>query len=248
MTQTAFTQAMLPDFKSIDPANIERELKKRLDDNRRQLKALLEQPTPFTWDNLMQPMEDMSDELSKFWSPISHLHSVLETDALRKAYHTALPMLTEYNTEITQNEDLFNAISAIASASGLRKCWYSWRMAIQSSLCLSIKPFKTEQSSNPQFIPWPKKGTIACAASPISTKLSSAIHGKHFIVTRDDVGLLKNSFSKAGISRITSSKASAKKLFNFSLEFNDANEGTPSKGKNKVQVKLPSIFGKAISI
>src|SRR6187397_110053 len=105
-----------------------------------------------------------------------------------------------------------------------------------------------EQSSNPQFIPWPKKGKMACAASPIRAKQSSATHGKHFIVTSDEVGLSKNSFAKEGIICIASSNVFAKKVLSFFALFNEAKDGSPSKGKNRVQVKVPSIFGNAISI
>lgn len=116
MPNTQFTQNMLPRFTEIDPATIESELKQRLSDNRAAIDALLAQQQPFTWDNLMQPLEDMSNELNKFWSPISHMHSVMETEELRKAYSASIPLLTEYHTELSQNEKLFAAITALSES------------------------------------------------------------------------------------------------------------------------------------
>lgn len=107
------TQAMLPLFKEIDPKQIKPELVKLLDKNRRKLSDLLSQKTPYTWDNLMEPLEDMGDELSKFWSPISHLHSVMETDALREVYNEVLPLLSDYQNEFSLNVDLFKAIESL---------------------------------------------------------------------------------------------------------------------------------------
>lgn len=113
MSHSSFTQEQLPSFQTVDPAHIVPQLKTLLDTNRRSIARLLSQTEPFSWKNLLQPLEEMSDELSKFWSPIAHLHSVSETKELREAYHTALPLLTEYHTEISQNESLFNAIASI---------------------------------------------------------------------------------------------------------------------------------------
>ncbi len=97
-------------------------------------------------------------------------------------------------------------------------------------------------------MPCPKKGTIACAASPIKANLSSRIHGKHFTVIKEEVGLLKKSASSVGISLEASANVLSKNDLSFSFVSSDLKEGSPSKGKNNVQVKLPSIFGKAISI
>src|SRR5205085_9096787 len=143
---------------------------------------------------------------------------------------------------------LFNARSAIASASGLRRSWYSLSMVSQSSPCLSARLFNTEQSSKPQFMPCPKNGTIACAASPINANLSSFIHGKHFTVISDEVGLLKKSSVSEGISFEASANVLSKNDLTFSFVSSVLNDGSPSKGKKSVHVKLPSVLGKAISI
>ena len=115
-TTQPFTYYQLPRFSEIDPPTIESNTMTLLDSNRKKLQTLLSQPTPFTWANLMQPLEDMNDDLSKFWSPISHLHSVKESEALRKAYNASFPHLTTYHTELSQNENLFNAISSMANS------------------------------------------------------------------------------------------------------------------------------------
>src|SRR5207253_1775429 len=100
-------QAMLPRFNEIQPTKIEPTLRALFDDNRKALNALLTNTQSYTWENLMQPLEDMGDQLHRYWSPISHLHATMETDALRDAYNQVLPILTEYHTEISQNETLF---------------------------------------------------------------------------------------------------------------------------------------------
>ncbi len=116
MATVNFPKAMLPKFQAIVPEQIESAIQEKITENKQALAQLLAQGGPYTWENLMHPLENMSDELNKLWSPISHLHSVAETESLRKAYNAALPLLTEYHTEISQNEALFKAISSIADS------------------------------------------------------------------------------------------------------------------------------------
>lgn len=115
MTPTSFNQNMLPTFSKIDPASLVDELKSRVVANRKKIDQLLSQEH-YTWDNLMAPLEDMGDELAKFWSPISHLHGVKETEDFRKAYNQAIPVLTEYQTAISQNKKLYEAIVFLANS------------------------------------------------------------------------------------------------------------------------------------
>ncbi len=61
----------------------------------------------------MQPLEDINNELDNLWAPISHLHSVMESEALRDAYNKTLDLLTEYHTELSQNETLYQAIKSL---------------------------------------------------------------------------------------------------------------------------------------
>ena len=75
----------LPEFSKINPETLAAELTDRLAKNRQIINELLQQAN-FSWDNLIKPLEDMSVELSNYWSPVSHLNNVVNTDKLRKAY------------------------------------------------------------------------------------------------------------------------------------------------------------------
>ena len=84
----------LPRFKSIDPARIETMLRQLLDENRTELTRLLARD-PQRWDDLVVPIERMHHRLARFWSPVSHLNSVLNSPELRAAYNaTAGRMMT----------------------------------------------------------------------------------------------------------------------------------------------------------
>jgi oligopeptidase A len=116
MENPLLSQGALPVFSSIIPEeHIEPAVKEVLAQNREELARLLAQDT-FTWDNLMMPLEEIGDRLSKVWAPVSHMHATVESEALRAAYNACLPLLTDYHTEIMQNETLFNAIQSITQS------------------------------------------------------------------------------------------------------------------------------------
>lgn len=134
MTNSTFNQDALPKFSDIIPAGIEPALVSILNTHRKKIEAILAQAKPYTWNNLMQPLEDMSDELNKFWSPISHLHGVKESEELRKAYNDVLPLITAYHTELSQNENLFNAISDIANGPEMSSLSPAQRKIIENDI------------------------------------------------------------------------------------------------------------------
>lgn len=138
MTNPTFTQSMLPPFQHIDFKHIEPHMVQLLDKNKEKLKALLAQPTPFTWENLMQPLEEMADELHQYWSPIAHLHAVTDSETLRDIYNKVLPLLTDYYTEISQNEDLYKAILFISTSDAFKQ----FNPAQQKIIKNDIRDFK----------------------------------------------------------------------------------------------------------
>lgn len=104
----------LPPFSRIRPEHVEPAIDQVLAENRARIQELLEASAAYTWDNLIQPLEDMAERLNRLWSPVSHMNSVVNTPELRAAYNACLPKLSEYNTELGQNERLFQAYKAIA--------------------------------------------------------------------------------------------------------------------------------------
>lgn len=133
MENPLLKKSPLPIFSDIHPEDIEPALKHVIAQNRAMLAQLLAQKT-FTWDNLMAPMDDMNDVLSQLWSPISHLHAVMESEGLRAAYNACLPLLTEYHTEMMHNEQLYQAVQSIADGPEFAKLNVAQRKVIENDL------------------------------------------------------------------------------------------------------------------
>ncbi len=104
----------LPRFSLIKAEHIEPAIDQVLADCRAQVQQLLTANSDYTWDNLVQPLEDMDERLSRVWSPVSHMNSVVNSDELRAAYNACLGKLSNYATEMGQNAELFKAYQSIA--------------------------------------------------------------------------------------------------------------------------------------
>lgn len=111
--------ASIPTFKKVEPKHIESTIKQLLKENRLQLKKLLRQKK-YTWENLMTPLEESSDQLHKTWGIVSHLNNVVNSKPLRKIYNSCLPKLSAYFSEISHNKKLYHAIQYIANSKEYR--------------------------------------------------------------------------------------------------------------------------------
>ena len=62
----------LPRFSAIRAEQVEPALDRMLAQNRTALEGLFANNTPYTWENIVQPIEELSERLNRLWSPVSH--------------------------------------------------------------------------------------------------------------------------------------------------------------------------------
>lgn len=113
MTNRLLSFDGLPPFSQITPDQVVPAIDQVLADNRALVEKLLSEIQQPDWDNFVQPLEEADDRLSRIWAPVSHMNSVVNSEALREAYNTCLPKLSDYATEMGQNEMLFDAYNTI---------------------------------------------------------------------------------------------------------------------------------------
>lgn len=104
-----------PNFSSVNPDTVEQELDKHLNHFKSVIDqvAALENPT---WETLIRPLEEAGNALSLYWSPVSHLNSVMNTDELREAYNKCLPKISAFYTEMGQNSALYTAAQRLRNS------------------------------------------------------------------------------------------------------------------------------------
>jgi len=70
-----------------------------------------------SYETVLKPLQDLDEELGLFFTPLSHLNSVMNSDETQKAYEASLPLLSKFGSEMAQNVELFKKIEQIKASS-----------------------------------------------------------------------------------------------------------------------------------
>ena len=114
MSNPLLDTSSLPRFDEISPEHVLPAIEQVIADQRAELDRLLSTGEDPGADTLVAPVEHMGQQLGRIWSPVRHLQSVLGSKEWREAYVQALPLLTEYGTELSQNAELQRAYAKVA--------------------------------------------------------------------------------------------------------------------------------------
>lgn len=134
MSNPLLIQTDFPKFSQIQPSQVASAIDDILTDNRTKIKALLERNHGYTWKNLIEPLESLQDRLNQAWSQVAHLNAVVQTEALREVYNACLPKLSEYATELGQNEPLYHAFKEIADSAEYQRFTVGQKKLIKDEL------------------------------------------------------------------------------------------------------------------
>ena len=116
MTNPLLQAHTLPAFSAIKPEFVEPALNHVLEQAKIFIDDLLLKIEKPTWQSLAVPMEELDFSIDQVWSPVSHLNSVMNSEELRVAYNACLPKLSEFGTELGQNEHLYKAYKTLADS------------------------------------------------------------------------------------------------------------------------------------
>ncbi|MEE2026034.1 oligopeptidase A [Alkalimonas mucilaginosa] len=127
----------LPPFSAIKPEQVKPAVETAIAKARDSVEQVLQQSS-FSWENLVVALEEGSDRLGKLWSPVSHLNSVLNSQELREAYESCLPLLSEFSTWLGQHEGLYQAYRQLADSADFA----SLSTAQQKVIANALRDFK----------------------------------------------------------------------------------------------------------
>ncbi len=116
-----FMMTDLPPFSQIKACHVEPAVKAAIELCRESIEYVLSTNGPFTWQNLVEPLEESDDKLGRIFSPVGHLNGVLNSEELRQAYEACLPALSEYSTWVGQNAQLYKAYQQVADSEGFKE-------------------------------------------------------------------------------------------------------------------------------
>ena len=134
MSNPLLTFTDLPPFSAIKPEHVKPAVEQAIADCRRTIdQVLADNPQP-SWETVIAPIEAVDDRLSRIWSPVSHMNSVVNSDELREAYESCLPLLSEYGTWVGQHKGLFEAYKTLKESEGFAALTRAQQKTITDSL------------------------------------------------------------------------------------------------------------------
>ena len=104
-------------FKEFNLENLENSkelLENILDENRKKIADLLKIENK-TYKNFVLPFQEIGESINDFLTPIFHIDSVKNSEITTKVYEECIPVISKYETEISQNENIYNALINIQS-------------------------------------------------------------------------------------------------------------------------------------
>ncbi|MGL6262255.1 oligopeptidase A [Vibrio sp. WXL210] len=134
MSNPLLTFTDLPPFSQIKPEHVKPAVEQAISDCRTKIDALLADLEQPNWQSLVAPIEQVDDRLSRIWSPVSHMNSVVNSEELREAYESCLPLLSEYGTWVGQHKGLFEAYKAIKASEEFDTLTQAQKKTITDSL------------------------------------------------------------------------------------------------------------------
>ena len=97
----------LPRFDLIRPEHVTPAIEQLIADARQVVQQLEVPADKVSWDNFVVPLEESTERLGRAWGVVNHLNHVMDTPELRAVYNENQPKVTEFWTELGQNEALF---------------------------------------------------------------------------------------------------------------------------------------------
>jgi len=158
----------LPRFSAILPEHVGPAMEQLLAEARAAMRAA-EEAEP-TWERFVRPLEDATERLSRAWGQVEHLHSVLDTPPLREAYNASLPKVTQFWTELGQNQRLFDKYKALKASPAFARLTPARRRLVDNAL----RDFRLGGAELPEALK-PRFAAIQEELASLSAKFSENV-------------------------------------------------------------------------
>src|SRR3954470_8577740 len=122
----------LPRFSELKPEHVAPAVDTLLAQGRETTERVL--AAPVSWDDFVVPLEDANERIGRAWGQVAHLHAVLDSPELRECYNANLPKLTQYWTELGQNEALFAKYKQLHGSQEFSELSVSRKKIIENAL------------------------------------------------------------------------------------------------------------------
>ena len=154
----------LPRFGSVMPADVRPAADLLIADCRAVVELLANSTQSPTWENFVTPLDDATERLARAWNVVGHLNAVVNSPALRDAYNGTLPAVTQFWTELSQDERLFARYRALRAGAA----WADLDAARKQALENQLRDFRLGGAE----LPREQKARFKAVQEELSTLMS----------------------------------------------------------------------------
>ena len=139
-------------YSEVKPTDIEPAIDFLLNQAEKAVAHAVDPRTPASWDDLLEPLEDATEALSRSWGVISHLNSVADTPELRAAYGEMMPKVTAFFSSLGQNLALYQKFKELSQSPDYVKLSTAQKKVIENSLRdFRLGGAELDDSQKPRF-------------------------------------------------------------------------------------------------
>ena len=124
----------LPRFNELAPSHVSFAIDQLLAEARLVVATITDDAVAAKWEAFVEPLEDATERLARAWGQVEHLHAVLDSPDLRAAYNANLPKVTQFWTELGQNQRLFDKYRALANSAEFQSLTAARKRLIENAL------------------------------------------------------------------------------------------------------------------
>ncbi|WP_448099346.1 M3 family metallopeptidase [Luteibacter yeojuensis] len=180
----------LPAFSAIRPEHVEPAIDTLIAEQRAAIERIAAPGGVRDFEHVILAQERLDQTMARAWAPVSHLHSVADSEALRKVHGAAEEKLTDHGIEVGQNRDLYAAVQAVADRPGFAALPVAGRAAVEHALRdFRLSGVALEEPARSRF------REIGVELSKLTTEFSNAVLDaseawhKHITDERDLAGV-----------------------------------------------------------
>lgn len=208
--------AGLPKFDEVKPEHVSPAIDSLIAEGRALVETLVRQTEAPTWENFALKLEDHNEKLSRAWSQVGHMNAVVNSPELREAYNDNLAKLTDFGSDISQDERLYAKYKAIQTSAAFARLTPTQQTIINHE----VRDFKLGGAE----LPAEQKARFKTVSEELS-KLGSKFEENILDNTNDFKHIVENVADLAGLpedaieAALESAKADSKAGYQFTLHF-----------------------------
>ena len=134
MNNPVLNRKGLPLFDQIKPDHISPAIESILKEANTLIDSLKGMSVTPSWINFVEPIEIISEKISRAWGQIEHLNAVVNSENLRKSYNDNLIKLTKFYTNLSQDESLYKKYQSLKNSEVFNSLTPSQKRIIENVL------------------------------------------------------------------------------------------------------------------